>query len=177
MWCVDSIRMCWFWGWPACVPLSETSEKLLLDSLQKMAGYSASFRPGTLHLFLNVIRRQRQCYTFTKVGCCASDCLPGSPFLALCIEFSPEILDVSYMWNPRQGDELTQFSSIFLYRMCPIFQISNVTGENLDLLKMFLNLLSPRTSYREEEPAEFQIDDTYSVPVRGLLFGRIFCLF
>lgn len=58
--------------------------------------------------------------------------------------------------------------------MCPIFQISNVTGENLDLLKMFLNLLSPRTSYREEEPAEFQIDDTYSVPVRGLVFGRIF---
>lgn len=57
--------------------------------------------------------------------------------------------------------------------MCPIFQISNVTGENLDLLKMFLNLLSPRTSYREEEPAEFQIDDTYSVPVRGLVFGRI----
>lgn len=52
-------------------------------------------------------------------------------------------------------------------RMCPIFQISNVTGENLDLLKMFLNLLSPRTSYREEEPAEFQIDDTYSVPVSG----------
>lgn len=59
--------------------------------------------------------------------------------------------------------------------MCPIFQISNVTGENLDLLKMFLNLLSPRTSYREEEPAEFQIDDTYSVPVRGLVFGSIFC--
>lgn len=59
-------------------------------------------------------------------------------------------------------------SFVFLHpplRMCPIFQISNVTGENLDLLKMFLNLLSPRTSYREEEPAEFQIDDTYSVPV------------
>ncbi|KAH0616890.1 hypothetical protein JD844_028343 [Phrynosoma platyrhinos] len=45
--------------------------------------------------------------------------------------------------------------------------ISNVTGENLELLKMFLNLLSPRTSYREEEPAEFQIDDTYSVPGVG----------
>lgn len=61
-------------------------------------------------------------------------------------------------------------SFVFLHpplRMCPIFQISNVTGENLDLLKMFLNLLSPRTSYREEEPAEFQIDDTYSVPVSG----------
>ena len=57
-------------------------------------------------------------------------------------------------------------------RMCPIFQISNVTGENLDLLKMFLNLLSPRTSYREEEPAEFQIDDTYSVPVRAFQWAE-----
>lgn len=112
------------------------------------------------------------------MGCCTSDCLPGSPFLALCVEYSPRFWMSPYMWNPRQGGELTQVSSISLYRMCPIFQISNVTGENLDLLKMFLNLLSPRTSYREEEPAEFQIDDTYSVPVRDLAFGAIFhCVF
>lgn len=64
----------------------------------------------------------------------------------------------------------------FLNRMCPIFQISNVTGENMDLLKMFLNLLSSRTAYRDDQPAEFQIDDTYSVPVlthndsRGFFF-------
>lgn len=54
---------------------------------------------------------------------------------------------------------------LFSYRMCPIFQISNVTGENMDLLKMFLNLLSSRTTFSNDEPAEFQIDDTYSVPV------------
>uniref|UniRef100_A0A671SCY9 GTP-binding protein 1 n=1 Tax=Sinocyclocheilus anshuiensis TaxID=1608454 RepID=A0A671SCY9_9TELE len=52
-------------------------------------------------------------------------------------------------------------------RMCPIFQISNVTGENMDLLKMFLNLLSPRTTFKDDEPPEFQIDDTYSVPGVG----------
>lgn len=52
-------------------------------------------------------------------------------------------------------------------RMCPIFQISNVTGENMELLKMFLNLLSSRTNFNNDEPAEFQIDDTYSVPVRS----------
>lgn len=51
-------------------------------------------------------------------------------------------------------------------RVCPIFQISNVSGENMDLLKMFLNLLSPRTTFNSDQPAEFQIDDTYSVPVR-----------
>ena len=30
-------------------------------------------------------------------------------------------------------------------RLCPIFQVSNVTGENMDYLKMFLNLLSTRS--------------------------------
>ncbi len=37
----------------------------------------------------------------------------------------------------------------------------------MDLLKMFLNLLSSRTNFSNDEPAEFQIDDTYSVPVRN----------
>ncbi|XP_029650113.1 GTP-binding protein 1 isoform X2 [Octopus sinensis] len=52
-------------------------------------------------------------------------------------------------------------------RMCPIFQVSNVTGENLGLLKMFLNLLSTRHKYDVTQPAEFQIDDTFSVPGVG----------
>ena len=59
--------------------------------------------------------------------------------------------------------------------MCPIFQVSNVTGENLPLLKMFLNLLSTRVAFDADEPAEFQIDDTFSVPVSSvpaLSFGR-----
>ncbi len=51
-------------------------------------------------------------------------------------------------------------------RLCPIFLVSSVTGENLDLLKMFLNLLSTRISYNNEDPAEFQIDDIYTVPVK-----------
>ena len=53
--------------------------------------------------------------------------------------------------------------------MCPIFQVSNVSGENLPLLKMFLNLLSTRISYKVGEPSEFQIDDTFSVPVNIIL--------
>ncbi len=42
-----------------------------------------------------------------------------------------------------------------------------MTGENLDYLKMFLNLLGSRSPQTDEEPAEFQIDDTYSVPGVG----------
>ena len=50
-------------------------------------------------------------------------------------------------------------------RICPIFQVSNVTGENLDLLRTFLSLLCGRMHGNEDKPAEFQIDETYSVPV------------
>lgn len=58
-------------------------------------------------------------------------------------------------------------------RLCPIFQVSNVNGENLDLLKMFLNLLTTRVMSTDNEPAEFQIDDTYSVPVCFTLYSVI----
>lgn len=57
----------------------------------------------------------------------------------------------------------------FFLRLCPIFQVSNVSGENLNLLKTFLNLLTTRMEFHENEPAEFQIDDTYSVPVKSPL--------
>ena len=57
-----------------------------------------------------------------------------------------------------------------IFRLCPIFQVSNVSGENLDLLTMFLNLLSSRTPQNDNDPAQFQIDDTYQVPVSLLLF-------
>ena len=50
-------------------------------------------------------------------------------------------------------------------RMCPIFQVSNVSGENLDLLRMFLNLLTTRMPCDYTAPAEFQIDETFAVPV------------
>ena len=56
------------------------------------------------------------------------------------------------------------YFSIFC-RVCPIFQVSNVTGHNLNLLKSFIGLLSARMHYNEDKPAEFQIDETYSVPV------------
>ena len=58
-----------------------------------------------------------------------------------------------------------EFVYYSFFRICPIFQISNVTGLNLDLLKEFLNLLSVRGQYQLGKPPIFQIDDTYSVAV------------
>lgn len=42
-----------------------------------------------------------------------------------------------------------------------------MSGLNLDLLKIFLNLLSARIPPGSEDPAEFSIDDLYTVPGVG----------
>ncbi|UJR27923.1 hypothetical protein I4U23_009183 [Adineta vaga] len=67
----------------------------------------------------------------------------------------------------NNDDVITCATNFTSERLCPIFQVSNVTGENLDLLKKFLNLLSTRMEACLDEPAEFQIDDLYAVPGVG----------
>lgn len=59
--------------------------------------------------------------------------------------------------------------SIFndILRICPIFTISCVTGENLNLLKKFLNVLPPLLNNTErdklsQELAEFRVDEIYT---------------
>uniref|UniRef100_A0A8C2SK76 GTP-binding protein 1 n=1 Tax=Capra hircus TaxID=9925 RepID=A0A8C2SK76_CAPHI len=101
----------------------------------------------------------------TKIDMCPANILQETLKLLQRLLKSPGCRKIPVLVQSKD-DVIVTASNFSSERMCPIFQISNVTGENLDLLKMFLNLLSPRTSYREEEPAEFQIDDTYSVPIK-----------
>ena len=42
-----------------------------------------------------------------------------------------------------------------------------MTGENLGLLRLFLNLLPLRTEARVGDPAEFHIDEIFNVPGAG----------
>ncbi|KDN50381.1 P-loop containing nucleoside triphosphate hydrolase protein [Tilletiaria anomala UBC 951] len=66
-------------------------------------------------------------------------------------------------------------------RICPVFQISNVTGMNMDLLRAFLNILpqAPSAKFKPDKPFEYQISDTFSVPFVGtvvsgvILSGRV----
>ncbi|MEE6502655.1 hypothetical protein FKM82_004586 [Ascaphus truei] len=102
----------------------------------------------------------------TKIDMCPANILQETLKLLQRLLKSPGCRKIPVLVQ-NKDDVIVTASNFSSERMCPIFQISNVTGENLELLKMFLNLLSPRSSSREEEPAEFQIDDTYSVPVSG----------
>jgi len=64
----------------------------------------------------------------------------------------------------------TQFVS---QRICPIFQVSNVTGECLDLVRTFLNILPYHGHYDAEAPFEFHINDTFSVPFVGTVVSGV----
>merc|ERR1711939_457998 len=64
----------------------------------------------------------------------------------------------------------TQFVS---QRICPIFQVSNVTGESLDLVRTFLNILPHHGHYDSEAPFEFHINDTFSVSFVGTVVSGI----
>jgi GTPase len=64
----------------------------------------------------------------------------------------------------------TQFVS---QRICPIFQVSNVTGESLDLVRTFLNILPHHGHYDADAPFEFHVNDTFSVPFVGTIVSGI----
>ena len=106
----------------------------------------------------------------TKIDMCPPDILKDTLSLLVKILKSQGCRKVPVM--VKNADEVVLSATNFVSeRLCPIFQVSNVSGANLDLLKMFLNLLTTRVTGLDDLPAEFQIDDTYSVPGVGTVIS------
>lgn len=74
------------------------------------------------------------------------------------------------VWHPAHPSYQTQFVS---KRICPIFQVSNVTGESLDLVRTFLNILPHHGNYNADAPFEFHVNDTFSVPNVGTVVSGV----
>ncbi|CAF0835047.1 unnamed protein product [Didymodactylos carnosus] len=102
----------------------------------------------------------------TKIDMCPPNVLQETLKLLQKILRSPGCRKIP-MLVQTNDDVVTCATNFTSERLCPIFQVSNVTGQNLDILKTFLNLLSTRMESYVDEPAEFQIDDLYSVPGVG----------
>lgn len=64
----------------------------------------------------------------------------------------------------------TQFVS---QRICPVFQVSNVTGQSLDLVRTFLNIIPHHGKYDASAPFEFHVNDTFSVPFVGTVVSGV----
>merc|ERR1711953_594124 len=102
----------------------------------------------------------------TKIDMCPTNVLQETLKLLIRILKSPGCRKFPVLVK-SQDDVILSATKFVSERLCPIFQVSNVTGENLDLLKNFMNLLSSRQPNTDEHPSEFQIDDIYSVPGVG----------
>ena len=102
----------------------------------------------------------------TKIDMCPPNVLQETLKLLQRILKSPGCRKIPVLVQ-NQDDVVCSAMNFTSERMCPIFQVSNVTGENLNLLQMFMNLLSTRLKSFPAAPAEFQIDDTFSVPGVG----------
>lgn len=68
---------------------------------------------------------------------------------------------------------LTEQSKFITANICPIFRVSNVTGEGIDLVRTFLNILPFHGQYIVDKPAEFLINDTFSVPYTGAVVAGV----
>ncbi|CAH2074656.1 unnamed protein product, partial [Iphiclides podalirius] len=102
----------------------------------------------------------------TKIDMCPPNVLQDNLKMLIRILKSSGCRKVPVMVKTKD-DVIVSATNFVSQRLCPIFQVSNVTGENLELLTMFLNLLKTRMPSQDDKPAEFQIDDTYSVPGVG----------
>lgn len=75
-------------------------------------------------------------------------------------------------------DVITAGARKFPKQIVPIFCVSNVTGEGLDLLTRFLFVLSPGISNAEkerleQEPSEFIVDEIFKIPGVGSVVGGL----
>lgn len=108
----------------------------------------------------------------TKIDICPPHVLEESVKQITKIMKSPGARKIPTFIKTREDciHTATQFVS---QRVCPIFQVSNVTGENLDLVRLFLNILPHHGRYNSDGPFEFHINDIFSVPFTGTVVSGI----
>eukprot|EP00040_Diaphanoeca_grandis_P004842 m.30335 g.30335 ORF g.30335 m.30335 type:complete len:607 (+) comp16265_c0_seq1:235-2055(+) len=127
------------------------------------------------HLGLALALNKPVFVVVTKIDMCPPNVLASTLKLLQKILKSPGCRKMPILVN--NTDDVVDASKNFLsQRLCPIFQVSNVTGQNLDLLRKFLNLMRPTIPTNPDVPGEFNIDDTFSVPGVGtVVSGTTVC--
>lgn len=108
----------------------------------------------------------------TKIDICPPNILEETMTQITKIMRSPGARKVPTLIKNREEciNTATQFVS---QRICPVFQVSNVTGQNLDLVRTFLNILPHHGRYNTDAPFEFHVNDTFSVPFTGTVVSGI----
>ncbi|ORY36831.1 hypothetical protein BCR33DRAFT_789998 [Rhizoclosmatium globosum] len=113
----------------------------------------------------------------TKVDVASTEQLTKTVNSLLRLLKSPGICRVP-MVIQNEDDLVVAVSSLVNSRVIPIFLTSSVTGENMNLLEKFLNLLPKPSNSTEIEPLdnetlEFSVEETYNIPGLGYVVGGL----
>nr|KAJ3423176.1 hypothetical protein HK105_000991 [Polyrhizophydium stewartii] len=139
------------------------------DYVMLMVGANAGIIGMTKeHLGLALALQVPVFIVITKIDMCPKNVLESTINQLVKILKSPGCRKIP-MFIRTVGDVLMASANFISERVCPVFQVSNVSGEGLDLLKLFLNLLHANSNnkYDAKAPVEYQITDTFSVPGVG----------
>ncbi|PHH58912.1 hypothetical protein CDD81_4158 [Ophiocordyceps australis] len=108
----------------------------------------------------------------TKMDICPPNILAQTMQQITAIMRSPGARKVPTLITTRE--QCIETASHFVsQRICPIFQVSNVTGDKLDLVRLFLNMLPQDGRYNAAAPFELHVNDTFSVPFVGTVVSGI----
>jgi GTPase len=108
----------------------------------------------------------------TKVDICPPQILEQSVLQITKILKSPGARKMPILVGSRE--ECVETATRFVSgSICPVFQVSNVTGLGLDLLRTFLNILPRHGQHDAAAPFQFHVNDTFSVPFVGTVVSGI----
>jgi GTPase len=108
----------------------------------------------------------------TKIDICPPQILQQTLTQLTKILKSPGARKIPIFIKNRE-DAVNTAAEFVSQRVCPIFQVSNVTGESLDLVREFLNILPHHGKYEIDAPFEFHVNDTFSVPFVGTVVSGV----
>ncbi|MCJ1474870.1 hypothetical protein MMC13_003530 [Lambiella insularis] len=108
----------------------------------------------------------------TKIDICPPHILQNTITQLTRILKSPGARKIPIFIKNRE-DTINTASQFVSQRICPVFQVSNVTGESLDLVRTFLNILPHHGHYDALAPFEFHVNDTFSVPFVGTVVSGV----
>ncbi|KAI9749860.1 MAG: hypothetical protein M4579_006707 [Chaenotheca gracillima] len=108
----------------------------------------------------------------TKIDICPPHILQETIKQLTAILKSPGARKIPILIKTRE-ETINTASQFVSQRVCPIFQVSNVTGQGLDLVRAFLNVLPNYGQYDTQGTFEFHINDTFSVPFVGTVVSGV----
>jgi len=102
----------------------------------------------------------------TKIDMAPPDVLQHTLKYTQLVLKSPGCRKIPLLINDARDLPLA-YSGFHGKQVAPVFQVSNVRGDGLDILRAFLNLLVPTRVRRADGVPLFQVDETFRVPGIG----------